>query len=625
MRDSHHASAPLLCALDQVPALVAVLRGPDLVYEYVNAPYAATVPIASALGKPFGSSTHARSQAMRAVMTRVYETGEPAELHESQLVGGDAQARYYDIRFVPLRDASGRVDGVLSHAVDVTELVNERNRSARTAEQLRKLGDANLIGIAYFTSRGGLVEANDELLRILGYDRDDLRAGRIEWSRVTPPEHAQRTERALRELAETGVYAPFEKEYFRKDGTRIPVLVGGAALDEARSAGAAFVLDLTQLKKVEQHNAEFQAKLLHVQKLESLGVLAGGIAHDFNNLLTIILGNVSTAVVEVGRGHVALESLHEATLAVTRAAELTRQLLAYAGKGRFRVETIDMTDQIRQVSALLRASVPKTIELVLDLQGDLPGIEADVAQVQQLLMNLVINGAEAIDGKGTVTVTTKVEGSHVVLEVKDSGRGMDDDVKGRIFDPFFTTKFTGRGLGLASVLGIVRGHKGDITVESIPGKGSTFRVVFPSTTVRATSRSARPHRPFGGSGLVLIVDDDENVRRTSRRLVEALGFQVAEASGGKHAVEIFSARARAFAVVILDMTMPDMSGEETLRALRAIRANTPIVVTSGYDPSHVSDMIDADEGITTFLPKPYTFDDLTKHLREVLPQPRVAM
>ena len=633
---SHEVSRPLLLALDQVPALIAVLRGPDLVYEFVNAAYAASVPVAAPIGKPFGSSTHDRSQEIRAVMERVYRTGEPASFYESQVMDGEGELRFYDIRFVAMRDDSGAIDGVMIHAVDVTELVRERNRSARTAEQLRRLADADLLGIGYFAKGRDLVDANDELLRILGYDREDLRAGRVEWARLTPPEHAESTARALRELAERGAYSPFEKEYFRKDGTRISVLVGGAALDEGRTAGAAFVLDLTPLKEAEQRNAELQAKLLQVQKLESLGVLAGGIAHDFNNLLTVILGNVSTAAMAVPKGHVALDSLQEATLAISRAADLTRQLLAYAGKGRFRIEAVDLSAQVRGVSALLRASVPKSVALSLDLAADLPGVEADAAQLQQLLMNLVINGAEAItSSSGAVVVTTRAEqleperarpidpvlapGPYVVLEVKDTGRGMDEATKRRIFDPFFTTKLTGRGLGLASVLGIIRSHRAGIEVESSPGEGATFRVWFPSMNGPAASRQERQRAALVGRGLVLVVDDDDNVRRTAGRLIEMLGFEVAEASGGKHAVELFSARPADFTAVILDLTMPGMSGEQTARALRAIRGDVPIVVTSGYDETDAGGWTGAD-GITTFLAKPFTVDDLTHRLREVLPK-----
>ena len=609
--------APLLRALDQVAALVAVLRGPDLVYEYVNAAYVRHVPIDAPIGKPFGSSTHDRSNELRAIMERVYEDGAPAAFREAQLVATDGR-QLFDIQFVPLRDDAGAVDGIMIHAVEVS-----------VEQQLHRIADANLIGIGYFF-RGKLVDANDELLRIIGYEREDLVAGRLDWSSLTPPEHLARSERAAKDLIARGSYDAFEKEYFRKDGTRVSVVVGGAAFDRDHTFGAAFVVDLTQRKEAER----LRETLLHVQKLESLGVLAGGIAHDFNNLLTIVLGNVSAAMMQLPHEHRAAESLRDAMLAVERAAELTRQLLAYAGKGRFRVEPVDVSHEVRRVASLLRASVPKSVELVLDLRSDLPNIDVDVSQLHQILMNLVTNGAEAIDApRGIVFISTRTidvgaeragrampvvmkPGRYVVLEVRDTGRGMDEATKQRIFDPFFTTKFTGRGLGLASVLGIMRTHKGDIEVESTVGQGTTFRVVFPTTTARATARGEAPRGSLDGHGLVLVIDDDENVRRTTTRLVASQGFEVVDAPGGKEALEIFSARPPSFAAVIVDLTMPGMNGRQCVHALRELRPDVPIVVMSGYDESDAPWL--ASDRITSFLPKPFTGEELASRLRGVL-------
>ena len=611
--------APLLRALHEVSALVAVLRGPDLVYEYVNAAYAEHVPIEAPIGKPFGSSAHDRSNELRAIMRRVYEGGEPVTFREAQLVARDGRHELYDIQFVPLRDDSGKVDGIMIHAVEVS-----------VEQQLHRIADANLIGIGYFF-RGKLVDANDELLRIIGYDREDLVAGRLDWSALTPREHVERSTRAVQELFAKGSYEAFEKEYIRKDGTRVSVVVGGAAFDRDRTFGASFVVDLTLHKEAER----LRATLLHVQKLESLGVLAGGIAHDFNNLLTIVLGNVSSAVAHLPREHDAVEPLRDAMLAITRAADLTRQLLAYAGKGRFRVESIDVSDQVRRVATLLRASVPKSVELVLDLDQALPEIDVDVSQLHQVLMNLVTNGAEAIDApRGAVSVSTRATeigaeraarvlpvaiapGRYVVLEVKDTGRGMDEATMQRIFDPFFTTKFTGRGLGLASVLGIMRTHKGDIEVESCLGQGTTFRAFFPITTGRATARVEPSHgRLAAGHGLVLVVDDDDNVRRTTNRLIASQGFEVIDAPGGKEALEIFSARPSSFTAAVVDLTMPGMNGRQCVRALREVRPDLPIIVMSGYDETDARWL--ALDRITSFLPKPFTIEELASRFRDVL-------
>jgi PAS domain S-box-containing protein len=385
-------------------------------------------------------------------------------------------------------------------------------------------------------------------------------------------------------------------------------------------------IDVTERDRAEKERASLHAQLLQVQKLESLGLLAGGIAHDFNNILTAILGGAATARLALPIESPAHADLDIVIAAAQRAADLTRQMLAYAGKGRFEIRPIDVSRLVREIANLLETTIPKKVQMRLELTDGLPAIEADVAQVQQVLMNLVINGAEAIgDQRGTVLVTTGVQhvdeqyaqnlfaseirsGRYVFIEVHDTGSGMDDDTRARIFDPFFTTKFTGRGLGLAAVLGIVRGHQGAIKVYSTPGRGSTFKVFFPASS-REPLEIARAAPSFRGEGLALLVDDDAGVRGAARRMFELLGFRVLEAANGRQGAEIFERHAREIRVVLLDMTMPEMGGEETFRELRRIREDVAVILTSGYNEIEATRRF-VTKGLAGFLQKPFTPDEL---------------
>jgi len=392
-------------------------------------------------------------------------------------------------------------------------------------------------------------------------------------------------------------------------------------------------IDVTERHEAERERTSLQVQLQQAQKLESLGLLAGGIAHDFNNILTIILGGASTALAslppDVGPARQDLETV---LAAARRAADLTRQLLAYSGKAHFEIRAVDMSQQIREMATLLEATMPKRAELRLQLDSSLPSIEADVVQLQQIMMNLVINGAEAIgEDQGIVTMRTGTEsiqadrdlglfsvdgvepGPYVFLEVEDTGSGMDNLTKAKIFDPFFTTKFTGRGLGLATVLGIVRAHRGTLSVHSERGKGTRFRAYFPAVPGSAISEPTKDSSSAAGTGLVLLIDDDKGVRTATRRMLDFLGFGVLEAESGPRGLELFRLRHRDVHVVILDMTMPEMSGEETFHELRKIRENVAVVLTSGYDEQEATRRFTG-QGLAGFLQKPYTTVELSATL-----------
>ena len=399
-------------------------------------------------------------------------------------------------------------------------------------------------------------------------------------------------------------------------------------------------VNITERKRAEEERISLERQVQHAQKLESLGVLAGGIAHDFNNLLAVVVGNADMALRDLSEPSPARSSVEEIKKAGLRASRLTNQMLAYSGKGRFVVKPLDLNDLIGEMGSLLQASIPKKIAVQYDLATDLPAIEADVAQMQQVVMNLMTNAAEAIgDEKGIVTVSTGMieadraclarmdladglpEGSYVYLEVSDTGHGMDEQTKSKLFEPFFTTKFTGRGLGMAAVLGIVRSHHGAIRVDSEVGKGATFRLLFPPSTEAAVPTTApvdggAEEVPPGG-GTILVVDDEPRVRAVAERMLQQAGFDVLTACDGQEAVAVFGEHADQVSAVLLDLTMPEMGGEEAFEGLRRIRQDVPVLLCSGYAEDDATSRFEG-KGPAGFIHKPFEFDEMIAKIREVL-------
>ncbi|HEU5078578.1 MAG TPA: transporter substrate-binding domain-containing protein [Opitutaceae bacterium] len=394
--------------------------------------------------------------------------------------------------------------------------------------------------------------------------------------------------------------------------------------------------DISKQKRSDEERQKIQLKMLEAQKLESLGVLAGGIAHDFNNLLTVILGNTSLAREDPGTVSDALDQIEVAS---QRAADLCRQMLAYAGKGRFTVEVLDLNAVVADTVQLLKLSISKNATLDFAFgDSELP-IEADTSQIRQVVMNLVINASEALGGaSGRIRISTTAQtvskerlreatlgqelpsGEYVSLEIEDNGCGMSSDTMARIFDPFFTTKFTGRGLGLAAVVGVIRAHHGALFVRSTLGHGTTFQILVPRSSAKISPVKefpARPNRDTSSRGTILLVDDEPNVRRVASALLEKNGYTVAVAADGYEALALALAHGGRFVAVLLDLTMPGLDGPATLKELRAINAATPILLMSGYTESDARQRLPADQYIA-FLPKPFTSDELLEALRELL-------
>jgi PAS domain S-box-containing protein len=402
--------------------------------------------------------------------------------------------------------------------------------------------------------------------------------------------------------------------------------------------GTVIVLrDINKLKSAEENRIQLEAQLQHSQKLESLGLLSGSIAHDFNNLLMGISGNAELALSELNPDSSLVAYLKNIERISHQAATLCQQLLAYSGKGLFVVIPLDINRVIRDMHPILDISIPKSITLTHELDEKVSPIKADLAQVQQLIMNIVINAVEAYgDANGSVKISTKqkacdqqfldsmdvgkelVPGDYVSLRVIDTGIGMGEELRQKIFDPFFTTKFTGRGLGMSAALGIIRGHNGGIKIESEVDKGTIFTIIFPALAEEIEVQEIKPSKEsWNGRGAILIIDDEEQIRDVTRHMLENIGFTVRIAEDGMDGIDQYNRYKNDIVCVLLDLTMPVMGGQECFTHLRSINEHLPIIVMSGFHEQEVNHKFDG-QGLNGHLNKPFKTNQLLEIVRSVI-------
>jgi PAS domain S-box-containing protein len=459
-------------------------------------------------------------------------------------------------------------------------------------------------GVALVDAQGRIQQVNDAMARLLGREKSALTGSDCTMLFGSLPEERQPFMRALRSRRR-------ENEELDAAGRRLNVVVDPIFEGDGRPAGAVHIVsDVTENRLLEEQFRE-------AQKFETVGTLAAGVAHDFNNLLTSIMGNASLVLGDVESGHPFHNRLQDIVAASQRAADLTRQLLAYSGKGRHFLQKVELSTLLRDMGGLIEAAVPRKITLQFRLEPGLPLIEADANQVQQVVMNLVNNATEAIgEGAGHVTISTGLDASGCpYLEVVDDGCGMDNETKSRIFDPFFSTKFTGRGLGLAAVAGIARGHKASIQVTSAVGEGTTFRVTFPcEAPMKATPAASAP--PKYDKTTVLVVDDESMVRRIAQASLEIRGYRVLLATNGLEAIQIVGAHPE-IAVVLLDLTMPVMSGEEAIDLIVRARPGVQVIVSTGYGQREAAARFSRKQ-VRGFLHKPYTSRQLADKIEALV-------
>jgi PAS domain S-box-containing protein len=537
---------------------------------------------------------------------------------------------------------------VLELRARIVELERKLARLADAEEQAfgaRAQAQALLDNIPHMAwmknTQGVFLAVNEPFARACGYAKVEI-LGKTDRD-VWPLEHAERyisddlrvIERGVQFFVEEPIAEAGGVQWFETYKTPIRdargVVVGTVGL--AR--------DITDRKRAEEQRQFLERRMQETQKLESLGVLAGGIAHDFNNLLVGVLSNAELALSALGAGletAAARERIEDVRSAAHHAAELTNQMLAYSGRGRFDIRPISLTAIVREMSQLLGASISKKARVVYDLSFQLPAVQADVTQMRQVIMNLITNASDALgDRVGSIRVRTGtqyaddtlpdlygpvplVAGNYAFLEVADDGCGMNEETRARLFEPFFTTRFTGRGLGLSAVQGIVRGHGGGIAMQTALGAGTSIKVLLPCSdrpAVNLTRSKPEPVDDWSGSGLALLVDDDARVRIVTEHLLRSIGFDVCAFGTGVAAIREFERRGDEIRIVLLDVTMPDLSGEQILRELRRLRSDVPVLLCSGYSQEELSQRF-TPEDMAAFLQKPYPFDALRGRLRDLL-------
>jgi PAS domain S-box-containing protein len=533
------------------------------------------------------------------------------------------------IEVQPLREPDGSGAGFLLLANDVTERKQAERALAESEERYRQLVELSPEPIAVHCD-GRFVFLNEVAGHLLGAEHPEALLGRPVMSVVHPGDREQ-VERRVRGILETGEPTAFhEVRIVRLDGRLLEAEIAGARVQHGgRPAVQLVARDLTQRRQVEVERQAVSSRVREAQHAERLSTLAGGMAHDLNNLLATILGEVDLALTDVRDEAPVRDGLHSIRRESLRAARLTSQLLAYAGKGGVAQERTDVSTLVMQASELLEAAVSERVILNLDLAGNLPVVLGDSIRLREVLVELVSNSMEALQGEeGTLTVRTSLEQEPhptrpgkqqhwVRLEVIDTGCGMSRETCARVFEPFFTTKFAGRGLGLAAAQGIIHAHRGTIRVESQLSRGSRVVVRLPAARAsEAPSRRRRRRASLASAArTVLVVDDEDALRNVARRLLEREGFQVRTASSGSEALRMFRARSGEIGVVLLDLTMPGMDGAETLRELRLVQPGVRVVLMTGY--GDVADRV-ALEDLSGFLPKPYDPPALVEAIRRAL-------
>ena len=519
--------------------------------------------------------------------------------------------------------------GTLWHGciVNITESKILQARLKKSMNRYRQSFEYAGIGMATLDANERWLTANPALLAMLGYTMEELRP--LSFASLTHPDDQHIASDLQKRLFAGEIpVGRTTKRYRRADGRYIWGHLTTTVIRDENGQPLEFIThleDVTAMRNAEKERKELDRKIAETAKLESLGVLAGGIAHDFNNLLTGVLGNASIMQMDLPANSPLSPMVDQIETAARRAADLCRQMLAYSGKGRFVVRPINLNTVIRETARLLEISISKNTTLQFHLDSALPAIEADETQIRQIVMNLVINGSEAIGSKdGVVTISTGetvlthddagalplgdelVAGNYVWMEVTDSGSGMAPEVIARIFEPFFTTKFAGRGLGLAALQGIVRGHKGAIKVESTLGHGTTFHLLLPATKqapVIDEGKQTPPAKEPQDKGTVLLVDDEETVRDVASRILIHAGFRVEQAEDGEAGLERFRQNPSAYTFVLLDLTMPRLDGRETFRLMRELNPRLPVLLMSGFNHQDVVTQFEG-EGLAGFVAKP---------------------
>ena len=524
-------------------------------------------------------------------------------------------------------------DGTYSHTIgtiqDITERKEIEENLRRSERRFRRVIDSNMVGVSFWKADGTIHDANEAYLGIVGYTREELTAGQLNWRRLTPPEYANADEAASRRVREHGVTGAYEKEYIRKDGSRVPVLVGGALLESDVAQGVSFVLDLTQQRKIEE-------QLRQGQKLQALGQLTGGIAHDFNNLLMIIMGNAEMLTAKLEDNPRLLEMAELINNSAKRAAELTGRLLAFARRQPLRPAAVDVNRLVAGMDGMLRRTLGESVRIELVQGAGLWPAMIDSTALETAILNLAINARDAMPNGGCLTVATanthideayarvRTEvrpGQYVAISITDNGIGMSPEVAKQAFEPFFTTKDVGKGsgLGLSMVYGFIKQSRGHVSLYSEIDKGTTVRMYLPRAIAGTEERAAPSDGVVPlpqGTERVLLVEDDDLVRGYSESQLRQLGYAVVAVNDGPAALQALSREP--FDLLFTDVVLPGgMNGRQLAEEARKLHPQIKVLYTSGYTADAIVHDGRLDPGVN-LISKPYRQQDLAFKLRRVL-------
>jgi two-component system, cell cycle sensor histidine kinase and response regulator CckA len=596
------------------------------------------------MARPFSDTLQPEDSALiRGLVARVVSNPPPASIsgtREFDQIHKDGHIVPTEVVTTIIFDEDGTVAAILGVSRDITDrrraeaALRDSEFWLRQSQRIARLGSYVFDIVA---DRWTSSEALDE---IFGIGPEYVRNAEGWLALVHPDQREDLRVYLGREVLERRQGFHLDYRIVRASGGEVRWVQGRGEL-EFDAAGRPIRLfgtiqDVTDLRRQEDQRRELEGRLLQAQKLESLGVLAGGVAHEFNNLLTSILGNADLALQDLVPGSPAARCIADIEAASRRAAEISQQLLAYSGRGRFIVGPTSLGGIVRDMMRMIELTVSKRVTLRVAIPDDLPLVDADADQLRQMIVNLVSNASDAIgDENGVIHLSASVvdcsadhlvtdylgdpleSRRYVAIEVADSGAGMGAETRARLFDPFFSTKFTGRGLGLPAVLGVVRGHRGAIQVESEPGRGTTIRVFLPALSSRAAA-PAPPRNavqaPEATKATILVVEDEEGVRTVALRMVERCGYAAVPAADGLEAVNLVRQNPVRFDCVLLDLTMPRMGGEEALREIRHIAPHLPVLVCSGYPAQELTERFSG-QAVTGFVQKPYRLAEVRARLQ----------
>ncbi len=577
------------------------------------------------------------SDRFREIDRKIMETGIPClNYEETHSVLGEKKKLL--VGKVPLRDEKGNIIGVLGTYSDITDIKKAQDILTHNEQLLNGLMQTVPFGVVFIKDR--VIEwCNDRMCQIFGYSNEEI-VGNMTRMFYETDEEFERVGRDLYGGLIGYKTNWIETRWRAKSGEYIDVRISATlrSPNHSEEGIVAGIIDIREQKQLEQEQEQIRERMYQVQRIQSLEALAGGVAHDFNNILMAMIGSAELANHELPMVSPAREYLNNIIIAGKKGAELAQQMLSYARKKSFATKKVNVNKMIEEMVQILKSSISKKVVLKLDLSEELPFVEGDATQLSQVIMNLVINANEAIGNKsGIIIVRTSAsfcdskylntvflpdelkEGLYVILEVVDTGCGMDEETRRHIFEPFYTTKFTGRGLGLASVFGIVRSHQGGIKVYSEKGRGTAFKIFFPAVEWMEEEETAftADEKKLDITGTILLAEDEDTIRTLTQRMLEHIGLKVLTSVDGREAVKLFKEHQDEICCVILDLTMPHIGGEEACRSIKKIKPGVPIILTSGYSEDQVDIKIGPDS-FSGYIQKPYRFESLKNIIQKVL-------